>query len=1517
MFIKKYNGDYDNFTYYFEFTIDDWSTESIQNRIYLIGWSNEELCEEDAETADANWIGIIINYDGSDQNHFGLLFHDVDAGTRVGNGGNKNELNKGQTYYVKTERIGTTWNTWVYTDEAMTTAVAPYDPFTVTLQSDYRDLDEMILTSSQEDATAVTVTGSLGYLRISPTKTGDVLELEYPVNEQVNATYTPYPVDFNYTPSFDGYNATLFLNVSGTWQAVANNASQIYANRLNTITYSLSTPAKYVWNVRIHNGSQYLWASSNRTFTFDAPDPPTANGAWLSGWTYRKAHRLNPSTGIGANYSFKLKVWRTTGTDAGNNVYLGNKVQADFGDVRFTDDDGVTLLDYWIENTTDTYAIFWVEEDDNLTSTAQDFYIYYGATTTQSTTSNIFNTFDFADDFEDGDYDGWDASGDLASVSVVNGSLIISEPSSGTTFKQTLGVQPDGYRVLAGLKISKSGYATIRIKSSSDLNLDTIGYGYGGTGETIGWKNDGSTWSTGVSASYGKWHSVEWRVPDTSIDSATMIVDETSKSAQLVTTGLTPYNMSLLGGATNSPIVYFDWVVFDTYVSPEPSHEGWSSEESQTGPTAPVLLGDLGYNTTEKGAVCLFSGKWNQTGAPDLSYAIMEWNITGTYTQVANISLTGKTDWANTTQTLPSNLTKLYWKWTCYNTYGNSTTASKSFTFTTYPPTSIQYGHNNTYANYPTLFYSQWGANGRTLDKAKLEWDLGSGYVWVETKSITSGWANFTHTIPLSVQDSILSYRITANNTLGESTTITNNISVPTILPSYSNLDHNSTDTNTNCTFSCFWVENGGATIDTILFEWDPDMDGVFDQIPVTPFSGWSNITRPLLSSYLGYAIQYRFVANNTYGNITSTENKTVLLGSAYRLFHVSGASGTQKAPTTWTQINEMEINVTMKTGEKALVWFTGDFYLYGIESGRVRIDANDVAISFDAETSKEDQSLLGLTAHIQQTGLYTATSDGVVSFDVKMLSEEDDEQFWAYKNRRDLYVLVFGKSTHVTFHEANVVTSTPSPPSGSWAQVPDMNKTIYLEKGDSVLMIFASSIYVQAQGVMKFKLLVNNTVLSLWADQWENGYSGTYSSRLNHIECREFYTAPASGLYTFSVNWTGVTHAWGKRRHLLLIKFNNTYGIQRHFKQVNSTEITSTTSWQWLGELNQTITTYTNRTYLITFHSTIDVRIEDGVYYQTYINDNAPTDPRGASTYENYGSPEKSVLQTVTYTPTQEKPTLFGVKWKTVDDWDSKIYNKKASLEIISLENKFTTTWSSSNNAPTVQDMYFTGLVDGAFIVLGLEQSYPLFLIADDDNGGSDISEFEFALQFGDSQVWINGSLVNTEVTLTAGDNLVSISDVDVSVDGNTKTAIISLRFSSSCSLDKLSGFLRAKDSVGYGSWSSFSGLAETIQYDYGGGGGGGGGGGLVVVDEEPEPPEWFKPAEEPEYLLHAKNPFTGEIIGIFPIPWKWTEAQKLSVIGILWILLMLLLGALLEELRRRRSKNNRKHRWALIDVT
>jgi len=83
---------------------------------------------------------------------------------------------------------------------------------------------------------------------------------------------------------------------------------------------------------------------------------------WMSGWIYRKSHTINPASGAGQNYQKRIIVHYGAGVDDNENVYLDGKCNSDFGDIRFTNSTGVTLIDYWIEEKINSnYAIIWIE----------------------------------------------------------------------------------------------------------------------------------------------------------------------------------------------------------------------------------------------------------------------------------------------------------------------------------------------------------------------------------------------------------------------------------------------------------------------------------------------------------------------------------------------------------------------------------------------------------------------------------------------------------------------------------------------------------------------------------------------------------------------------------------------------------------------------------------------------------------------------------------------------------------------------------------------------------------------------------------------------------------------------------------------------------------------------------------------------------------------------------------------------------------------------------------------------
>ncbi|GAG07645.1 unnamed protein product, partial [marine sediment metagenome] len=78
-------------------------------------------------------------------------------------------------------------------------------------------------------------------------------------------------------------------------------------------------------------------------------------------------------------------------------------MQGDFDDIRFTDSDGISLIDHWRETHTDSSsATFWVEVPSISGSSSKTIYMYYGSSSVSSA-SNGANTFVLFDSFDTDD----------------------------------------------------------------------------------------------------------------------------------------------------------------------------------------------------------------------------------------------------------------------------------------------------------------------------------------------------------------------------------------------------------------------------------------------------------------------------------------------------------------------------------------------------------------------------------------------------------------------------------------------------------------------------------------------------------------------------------------------------------------------------------------------------------------------------------------------------------------------------------------------------------------------------------------------------------------------------------------------------------------------------------------------------------------------------------------------------------------------------------------------------------
>lgn len=128
--------------------------------------------------------------------------------------------------------------------------------------------------------------------------------------------------------------------------------------------------------------------------------------AWMSGYSKRKPLIITGGAS-GAQTDFQLKLA----------VSHAAAMQADFDDLRFTQADGTTLIDAWLESKVDsTSALPWAEFPTTPANTVeQTYYMYYGNAGAASDW-DIAATFEFGDDF----------SGDLSKWTIESGAWSIS-----------------------------------------------------------------------------------------------------------------------------------------------------------------------------------------------------------------------------------------------------------------------------------------------------------------------------------------------------------------------------------------------------------------------------------------------------------------------------------------------------------------------------------------------------------------------------------------------------------------------------------------------------------------------------------------------------------------------------------------------------------------------------------------------------------------------------------------------------------------------------------------------------------------------------------------------------------------------------------------------------------------------------------------------------------------------------------------------------------------------------------
>ena len=292
----------------------------------------------------------------------------------------------------------------------------------------------------------------------------------------------------------------------------------------------------------------------------------------LSGWTYRKSHTLTHSIGGLTDYQIKIRVYRTTGTDTGNAIYVGDKCNPDFGDIRFTNSSD-TELSYWIENYNSQYADIWVKVDSIGTST--NIYVYYG-NPSATTTSNDDTTFVFFDDFA-GDLSKWTSAG----TPTISSGILTLNTTSGTPNEGIASISTFGtnYAIRARVNIPSALYGGVGFDTSiGGAPMVDVQYQTNGSNNVWLRNNNGTNTYSAALGNSGAYHI--WDIKrngstntSVSIDDATPVVNSGS-----VPTGNLNCALWIYYSGSN-PTLLADWVLVRQYTATEPTHTSWGTEE--------------------------------------------------------------------------------------------------------------------------------------------------------------------------------------------------------------------------------------------------------------------------------------------------------------------------------------------------------------------------------------------------------------------------------------------------------------------------------------------------------------------------------------------------------------------------------------------------------------------------------------------------------------------------------------------------------------------------------------------------------------------------------------------------------------------------------------------------------------------------------------------------------------------------------------------------------------------------
>lgn len=318
--------------------------------------------------------------------------------------------------------------------------------------------------------------------------------------------------------------------------------------------------------------------------------------AWISGYSYRKKITLTGQAGAGTNYQVKLKIGKAPGA-IGEDFDLEGHCLDSMIDIRFTDNDQSTLLDYWIEEVqasgTSYLATVWVKVADDLSSGTVDIYCYYGKADATDGSSGA-NTFLMYDQFDN--IDSW--------TNVTNGAWVSAADATakhGSNVAKGTGATGGVYsRALKhnSYQISTTARVRGRIKRNSTATNVFISQRYtDGANFQVGYLqvtnllyNSGrisSSWdeqSESFTHVADTWYYLEVRESSDNVyvvnASTTPDGAGTSTASNTISDPGASDKVALFVADANGFENYVDWIFVSKYVATEPSYNTVTAEES-------------------------------------------------------------------------------------------------------------------------------------------------------------------------------------------------------------------------------------------------------------------------------------------------------------------------------------------------------------------------------------------------------------------------------------------------------------------------------------------------------------------------------------------------------------------------------------------------------------------------------------------------------------------------------------------------------------------------------------------------------------------------------------------------------------------------------------------------------------------------------------------------------------------------------------------------------------------------